>query len=713
MPNYTLHDIVGSLLATAIFPIVFLTPGYVSGWLLNVFDFRNRQLTTQHIIGIVLSNAISPISLFLLCRFTSANIALVCLFLTAIGYLFLLAKNVIRQKEHSEATSSLAIRYQKIAVWIVLLVTIFLIALLVDIQVQGRLYFSIASYDLTTRVAVVDAITRTGVPPVNPGYYPGHPAQLTYLYYFWYILGSVVDRLGGNFITAYQAMIGSVVWCVFSLIATLALYIRLRTNEFGEKKIQLPMIACQLLLISGLDFIPITMAIIQERTMFGRLPYNGHLEGWNTPIMSWANAVVWVPHHVASTLACITAMLLMIYGWRGNSQQKTIAAILSSFAFASAFGLSVWIMLTFGAFWGVWIIFLIIQKQKRRVMVIPMILAGIFGILLVSPFIQGIASSSNPNNSTGALPVALYVRPFMAIVYFEFLPRAARLLINLLFLPLNYFFEFGFFLIMVILWLQMYRKSNKGDNLFQQGELILVTTITILLSFVYSTVIGINDLGIRGWLPVQFILVVWTVDVLAPRLQGNAFIVRLEVFKSFLEPKRLGGLLSAIFIIGFLSTLTDIITVRAWPILVDLNIVGFPNELSPDTHLGERNYAGRQTYDYIREHIPGNTIIQSNPLTVLDRPGGLYGDHQMAIADRTSYGVSANEFKRMTEGIGKLFNFQKVTDWATLDHICSSYSIGAIVVSDIDPLWTSIDTLSIHRGPLYKNDYYAVFSCGK
>ena len=81
MPQYTLQDLGGIVLATIVFPIIFLCPGYVIGWLLLVFDFRNRLPITRHLMGIVLSNAISPILLFLLYRFTSAEIALGVLFL--------------------------------------------------------------------------------------------------------------------------------------------------------------------------------------------------------------------------------------------------------------------------------------------------------------------------------------------------------------------------------------------------------------------------------------------------------------------------------------------------------------------------------------------------------------------------------------------------------------------------------------------------------
>jgi hypothetical protein len=711
MPNYTQQDITGSLLATALFPIVLLIPGYVIGWAFDIFDFRKRQLIAKHIIGIVLSNAVSPISLFLIYRFTSAEIAIACLLLCSIVYLTLLAKELLKRIRDPKTISAGEKKNQKIAVWVAAGIAIFIIAWLVDIQFQNHLYYSIASYDLTTRVAIVNAITRTGVPPINPGYYPGHPVQLTYLYYFWYILASVIDRLGGNMSSAYHSMIGSIIWSGISVIATLALYLRLRTKERDENYFQRFVIVAQLILVGGLDFIPITMAAIQEKILLGRLPYEGHLESWNTPIMSWPNAIVWVPHHIASALACITALLLIIYGCEGSFQKKAIAVMLSGFAFASAFGLSVWVMLTFAVFWCVWIMILAFQKERRTIIPL-MILAGALGIVLAAPFLAGLIGSSGNKDAQGTLPIAFYVRPFMAIIYFDFLPRIARLVLNLFFLPINYLFEFGFLLVTAILWIQGYRKPTFARNIFRQAELVLVATITILLSFVYSTVIQINDLGMRGWLPMQFILIIWAVDVLQPKLAGQNRI-HLNAFKRFSEVKRLGLVMGVTFVIGLLSSLTDIVTIRTWPILVDLDIVGFPNELSPDTHLGERTFAARQMYDYLRDHVSENTVIQSNPLTSLDRPGGLYGDHQMALADRTIYGVSSEEFENMSQGIGRLFEFQNVSEWALPDEICKEYSIGAIIVDDVDPLWTSIDQLALIRPPIYRNKYYAAFRCGQ
>ena len=53
---------------------------------------------------------------------------------------------------------------------------------------------------------------------------------LTFLYYFWYILASVIDAAGGIYVTAYHAMIASIAWCGIALAATLVLVTACASN---------------------------------------------------------------------------------------------------------------------------------------------------------------------------------------------------------------------------------------------------------------------------------------------------------------------------------------------------------------------------------------------------------------------------------------------------------------------------------------------------
>ena len=82
----------------------------------------------------------------------------------------------------------------------------------------------------------------------------------------------------------------------------------------------------------------------------------------------------------------------------------------------------------------------------------------------------------------------------------------------------------------------------------------------------------------------------------------------------------------------------------------------------------------------------------------------------MAISDRTSYGVPAIIYQSMQNDIATIFEFD--TTWEEIDKTCMRYSIEAIVINDLDPLWNRLHGLEIQRNPLYQNQYYSVIPCG-
>jgi ABC-type multidrug transport system fused ATPase/permease subunit len=706
--SFTLQDILGSFLAFFLFSLVFVIPGYVLGWGLNLFDFRNRLLAVRYLLGIVLSNVLSPILLFLVYFFLGAKIAILLVFMLAIawGLIEFLPRG---QGKPTPSLSPDAKRYQRIAIAVAGAWVVFSIFLLVDIQFGQKLYFSIVSYDFSTRVSVIDAITRTGVPPVNPGYFPGQPVLLTQLYYFWYILGSCVDQLGGSWVSPRQAMIASVAWSGLGLLATLALYLRFRDSNREIGRWRASLLAPQLLMISGLDAIPVIVISVTGRIVLGFNPLDGYVEGWNTPVMSWMNALAWVPHHIAGALACITALMLFLYAINKDKSQLPSTALISGIAFASAVGLSLWTMFVFAFFWVLWMVVLFLKREDRKVLWM-MIVAAVLGLVLVSPFLVGVLQSGNSGDGTGLLPVKIYVRPFIASSFVSFLPQWALNILNLLFLPINYLFELGFYLAIALLWYQT-RKTEWKHNPYFLAETLLVLTVVVLLSFMRSTIIAINDLGIRGWLFGQFILVIWAVDVLERPLK-NKTLLSPSIFNRFPGSRGLSTALSLMFVVGILTTSLEIISIRVWPMLIDTGVAGFPTGLSPDTQLGRRTYSARLAYQFISKHVPENTIIQYNPTTLLDRPSGLYGNHQMAVADRTAYGIATDEFQFRVEKIGAIFQKDTYSDWNEIDKLCHQYYIDVLVFKDTDPAWQGLDILMPLRPALYANQFYAVLSCG-
>ncbi len=359
MTNFTFQDIIGCLLAFSLFSLIFVAPGYITGWMLDLFEFNRRSSAARFVIAIVLSMAVCPILLFWVYYFTSAITTISLLLLIGILFAILLLKT--RQAPLTGESK----RFYRIALWVAGGWIIFSLLLLVDIQVGSRLYFPNVAYDYTTRITVINAIARTGVPPVNPSYFPGHPEKLTYLYYYWYILPSIIDRIGGNFVNSRQAMIAGTIWSGICLISVIGLYLRIR-NKNGKNSWIAPLIGIQLLAISGLDFIPVVAIDLRARQALGSMVFQGQIEGWNMPITSWLNAITWVPNHVSAAIECITAMLVILTTDQSDKKKLMVAGVFSGICFASAFGTSTWVTFVFASAWIVWACVLLSTKGQRN-----------------------------------------------------------------------------------------------------------------------------------------------------------------------------------------------------------------------------------------------------------------------------------------------------------------------------------------------------------
>jgi hypothetical protein len=678
--NFTLQGILGAALAFCLFPLVIVIPGYVTGWALDLFDFRSRQPIVRLGIGLVLSFAVSPIVLDLTSSLLSVNASLV-----AIGG-FAVAFAVIILKEKPESSSETK-RGAKTIMWIGGAWVVIAILSLIDIQWKDQLYFSVISYDQSTRVSIVDAMARTGVPPVNPGYYPGYPVQITFLYYFWYILGSMIDVIGGRYVDARAALTASSAWAGLGLMATIALYLRQRNASDTGTAWRSARIGIGLLAVSGLDALPIAVIMAVIGSMVSSIDI------WNTVIGSWLATNLWAPLHIAALIAGLSAMMLA-HSARGQKRPKQFAILtIAGLGFASALGLSVWVTFVFVVFWGIWLVALFIQKTERK-LIAPMVFAGIVAILLASPFLVGLFQGGS--GGTGQFPIIFRVRTLLLMEFFtkDWSPIASSL-IMLAVLPINYLLELGFFFMAGIYWLKSKDKEAYRANPFYLAEILLLAAVLFIGSFLRSSLLATNDLGWRSWIPGQFILLIWGVDILEDMVFTSVPISTKNV-----EAIKVRRLLVALVSIGLLTSIMDAVILRsAWPVLMG-------------KEEGQRSYSAHLAYDYLRDNVPAGVITQNNPLDVMDRPSGLYGTHQMVVADRTGYGVPLDGFQELRNEVGVLFTNGHATNWQLTDRICQEHSIDVLIIKDTDPIWSSLAVLKAQRPPLYENGYYALFACG-
>ncbi len=219
---------------------------------------------------------------------------------------------------------------------------------LVDLQLGRKLYYTVVSYDLNFRSAVTGAFARAHALPVpNPLYSDGTPQPFRY-HYFWFMLCAMPVRLsqmalGNTTFTARHAVIASTAWAGLGLFSTTVLFGRFFFE--WEEGVRRPatLIAILLFGVCGLDLIPVLL-----ESFDGIYPT---IDWWNSDqVTTWLDTMLWVPHSLASLIACLTGFLILWNRPRFRWQEAVAAGI----AFASATGLSVYVTLVFAVFMAAW-----------------------------------------------------------------------------------------------------------------------------------------------------------------------------------------------------------------------------------------------------------------------------------------------------------------------------------------------------------------------
>jgi hypothetical protein len=380
-------------------------------------------------------------------------------------------------------------------------------------------------------------------------------------YYFWYVLAAAAAKLAGA--TARQAMIASSVWSGFGLAAVLGLYCK---NFLGMERDSGSMtasshpsreeisrettsretkarwrrnpprlgIALGLLLVTGLDLLPVIAKAL------ARMPVDGDMEWWSgNGVCSWMDSMLWVPHHVAGLVCCLTGFLLV---WMSKEQaglRRWGCGALAGLAFASAFGLSTWIAIAFALVMAAWLVWVMVWERNSRGRVAALLVAAVVASVVLMPYLAelrgdasgvteaGVANGSDKlkTQAGGGAAVAhllrLAIRPIIPVDSINTLPWMERLAqghpttekvgVELLLLVPGYFVELGFygFVLGVAVWAMRRGRLDEAGR----TAVVLAGTGLAVSTFLQSTVISNNDFGLRSSLIMQFFLlllaVVW------------------------------------------------------------------------------------------------------------------------------------------------------------------------------------------------------------
>jgi hypothetical protein len=715
-----LADITGSALGCLLFIPILLSPGYVAAWLTGVFGFRTLTAPWRLLISLPLSVAIGPIVIFLAGNvlaggnpsLTSYTEWLPVYGLYAACFLIWLAL-LCGLGGHETLPRWLAGLWRVPRVWRVIPAVWLVVAIgsLVNIQFHSRLYLSFSDFDHTTRAAITDAISRTGVRPLNPFYDLGSLAPLRY-HYFWFLLCSLVTQMGGALlssaqVSSQQAIIASVVWCGWSLIALAPLYLRFLHEQSGAALRRCSLVAVGLFTVTGLDLIPLAIYYVVVPEVFPEM------EWWNEQVASWYGSLVWVPHHVGALIACLIGFLLLWDAGTTTSLRRRIAgSALAGIAFASATGTSIYVALVFVIFLCVW--FLVTLARRWWDHTKALLMTSVVSILLVWPYLHSLAGGTSPGGGTAAAGgsfVRFEVRQFWPLNDMThgatFTPLKVAMM-RLAVLPLNYFLELGFFgiaSIVFLIGLRKYRPLRPGVI----AGITMAAVSVLVCTFLRSGTIEGNDLGWRGFLPAQFIMLLWAAELLVQR--GT----RAEALgQSFRGWWLRSPVWAPLILLGVLGTCYEVVMLRTYFLLNDADIV-WPTKYAPDRSFGARALELRRAYDALDHILPRTAHVQSSPEgRYFNFYFGLYSNKQTVVGDRACgavFGGDPAPCPAALAEVSAIFDGGLNVNWEKVRDTCRRLSIDALVVTDFDRAWGS-QSWAWQTTPVISGDHVRVYLPG-
>lgn len=688
--------------ATLLFALFAFIPGYVAGWLSDVFQFRGGSAARRMALSIPLSVSLMPIAVHLAWRF--GTIAAVWRMFDGIWVMFTvtIAVDLWRAGRGRMAKGFwnapvLAAGAVATALWMGLA-----LGSLLDLRIEQRRYFSVTAFDYMTRIPMASAIAQTPqLPAENPYFNPGRPTILRY-HYFWPMmcgLAAEANRALDGSLTTRDALTAGTVWAGLALLCVIALYVRFFTGLDGHDWRNYAL-AFGLLGVTGLDILPTLLH--DSVTFMHRHAINSTVEWWNEQITGWLDAMLWVPHHIISLVCVLTAFLLL---WAATELEgkvsRPMGIILGASALASAAGSSIYVTLVFGIFVAFWIVDLSTLRGYGKMMVF--LAAGVLSLMLATPFLHELtASAGTAAGVTGRLPVTPTVRGFGPVVWLgdalgspaTFTWRASSVALRIIFLPLNYFLELGFFFYVAVIQWRRY-KGQAERSPADRAAIVMLFASVLACTFLRSNVIANNDLGWRGFMIAQFVLLLWAVGVLRDPRDLT---------------KRQRRFLSVLMGIGIATTAYDLLLLRAFMPALDARPGLLVHVLDPDGQLGARTYALHQGYDWIRRETPASALIQPNPDNELNYQYGLYAERRVGVmTECDGFSGRAKDCRALRDGIWPAFSSTAPAD--SLQAACRVAPLSEIVVQDSDPVWQDRESWIWKAPPAYANRFMRIFTC--
>ena len=560
------------------------------------------------------------------------------------------------------------------------------------VMYQGGLFVNPPIFD-HAKVAIVDAIVRDGLLPINPYYAPdGQTIPLIY-YYTWHFLASQLKLLAG--VTGWQAEVAMNWFTGFATIAFLCA-LAIRFTQRARAGLLLLLFAWA---TSPIDLLPSLLGPHLEN-WFSIPPGHGLEVLWNQ--------MMWVPQHILSALAVILAIFFTTHILIHDRFQMnyTVSLALSG---ATAFGSSTWV----GGI-GLFMVFpflvgmglrLCLPKENYLMTLKALMLAIFICAIVIFPLL--LSQSSGPPSSF--LPFGWGIYPSTRL--FPLGPQSGEIIAHIImfwiqFLPLN----LGISYLLGLLALFARSSPLLEERTFQALNIGGVIGYLLVTQFVQSTFWN-NTFGWRAVLVPVMLLLVWSAIAFTElstchfsavtKWRSNAWLVR---WKSALLPITVVGLT-----VGILSFL------RIWS-LPDPSYFPPPPEVIT-LHQGffRQYYAWEKVREYARPH----DRVQANPdgyasLTPWPAtlPYALFADRSTAYANVEYATVFAHRYDQeqnlqQYQLIQNIFSEHPTQE--ALQKIRDQLKVKVLLIDKTDAVWPldTIEKSGLYR-LVYVNAYFKI-----
>jgi hypothetical protein len=418
-----------------------------------------------------------------------------------------------------------------------------------------------------SKIAIIDAMTRQGLPPVNPVFGEiGSHLPFAY-YYLWHF--SAAEVALPLHVSGWEADIG-LTW--FTAFGSLTLMMGLAVWLSGRSTAAL--------------WVVVVAAAASLRTTLG-LVLGAHGLGLllapSTGFAGWLFQAAWVPQHVMSASCVVTAMLLIAHYAQRQSRALLPAVVLVVVAGFESSTYVGGVTLALAVLAGAPVLFLGIDRGKRLQVLAGLAVAAVVVACCVAPFIDD--QLANVAARGDYSPIV--VRPFAVLG--EMFPPPLRRILDvpaywLILLPI----EFPVPAIAgVIALVALLRSTAPGSRKSVMALLACIAGAGLFGSWLLVSTLGDNnDLGLRAVLPAAMVLIV-------AAAAGMALVPR----RALIVATALGGII--------LSVPDTVAMIRS-------NIVGTP---TPD---GAAFAQTPELWQAVRRYAQPSQRVANNPLFLKD-----------------------------------------------------------------------------------------------